>query len=74
MLQAKSKDAKRSQIDLLVDQCLYLIFLFQAVACTIGAIGQSIWLRHGGKSDTYYLKWDKSLDISSYAFLSYFTC
>lgn len=71
MLQAKSKDVKRSNMDRAVDSCLYLIFAFQACACIVGAIGQSIWLRGSGGT-AWYLQWD-SFSIPTFAFLSYFT-
>jgi len=72
MLQAKSKDVKRSQIDRAVDQCLYLIFLFQAVACTVGAVGQKFWLQDGGNR-LEYLQWENGFDVTLFAFLSYFS-
>jgi hypothetical protein len=72
MLQAKSKEVKRSQIDRAVDKCLYLIFLFQAAACAVGAAGQFRWLDDGGKN-LAYLRWGTDLDVGVFAFLSYFS-
>lgn len=72
MLQAKSKEVKRSQIDRAVDKCLYLIFLFQAAACAVGAAGQFRWLDDGGKN-LEYLRWGTDLDVGVFAFLSYFS-
>lgn len=72
MLQAKSKEIKRSNIDRAVDRCLYIIFLFQACVCTVGAVGQAIWLRGDGGS-LWYLMWDVGQNFGTYSALSYFT-
>lgn len=71
MLQAKSKDIKRSNIDRAVDKCLYIIFFFQACVCTVGAIGQSVWL-HQEVDNLWYLSWP-TFNVATYSFLSYFT-
>jgi phospholipid-transporting ATPase len=71
MLQAKSKDVKRSNLDTAVDKCIYIIWAFQACVCAAGAIGQSIWLKGSGGT-VWYLEWS-TYSIPTYAFLSYFT-
>jgi phospholipid-transporting ATPase len=76
MLNNKVRAFKRSNVDLIVDKALYVIFVSQAALCIFGAIAHSVWLNSYADNEWYqYVTADgQSQDTyAEQAALNYFT-
>lgn len=75
-LNNKSTKFKRSNVDVIVDKALYVIFGCQALLCIFGVISHYIWLENNASSEWYqYItsSGKDETDFGNQAFLNYFT-